>query len=274
MMRVFRTIVFALAVLAATCGPTWAQPGPAVTVEMSRIGASLVAAPPQAPAAGVRQVGHADESFCGGAPDVRGKASWDVRGLRAVYCTSSRPVVAGLVAAHRSARPVFYGGVPAAWAGALLARGPEGNLTDAYRLTVTQVVTYGLTAGLKRIVGRPRPYVTRPLRSRSSHYADPEAAQAYHSFPSGHASLSVGLATSWSLSHPRWYVVAPSALWASAVAVSRLHRGVHYPSDVLAGALLGGAVATAVHLLRRSLTPDRFTSGTSPAPAIGLTVRL
>ena len=63
------------------------------------------------------------------------------------------------------------------------------------------------------------------------------------SFPSGHTSSAFAVATSISMSYPKWYVIAPCYLWASAVGVSRIVLGVHYPSDVLAGALVGAGSA-------------------------------
>ena len=51
------------------------------------------------------------------------------------------------------------------------------------------------------------------------------------------------LATSLSVKYPKWYVIAPSALWACSVGVSRMNEGVHYPSDVLAGAAIGAGCA-------------------------------
>jgi membrane-associated phospholipid phosphatase len=70
-------------------------------------------------------------------------------------------------------------------------------------------------------------------------------------------------------------VIAPSAVWATAVSVSRLHLGVHYPSDVLAGAVLGAGIATAVHLLRDAITPSAFApdSGAPRGPSMTLRVR-
>ena len=50
-------------------------------------------------------------------------------------------------------------------------------------------------------------------------------------------------ATSLSVKYPKWYVIAPSALWACSVGVSRMNEGVHYPSDVLAGAAIGAGCA-------------------------------
>ncbi|ULT24063.1 phosphatase PAP2 family protein [Sphingobacterium sp. E70] len=42
-----------------------------------------------------------------------------------------------------------------------------------------------------------------------------------------------------SRAYSKWYVVAPSLLWAGSVGYSRMYLGVHYPTDVLAGAVLG-----------------------------------
>lgn len=191
--------------------------------------------------------------FCRDEP--RRAATLDTRGLGAVYCATDPVVTRPLVAAHGTARPVFYGAIPLAWGGAILFR-DESDYADAYRLTLVQGTTYGLVLGLKRAVGRPRPYVTRSLTSRSSHYGESEQADAYTSFPSGHAALSAALVMSWSLSHPRWYVVGPGSVWATAVALSRLHLGVHYPSDVVMGLALGAGVALLTHQLRGQLTPS------------------
>lgn len=211
----------------------------------------------------------AEQPFCEAAASI---TQVDVRGLATVYCTESSVAAGLLEGAHATSYPVFYGAVPAVWAGAWAFR-DETDFTDAYRLGLTQVATYGLTAGLKRIAGRPRPFVTLPLDARSGRSA--EGLGRFASFPSGHASVSVALATSWSLSHPEWYIVAPSAIWAGAVSMSRLYLGVHYPSDVVVGALLGATVATSVHLLRDLLTPAALRpdrAGTTPAP-VTLTFR-
>lgn len=67
------------------------------------------------------------------------------------------------------------------------------------------------------------------------------------SFPSGHTSMAFSTATSLSLLYPKWYVVIPAYAWASTVAYSRMYLGVHYPSDVLAGALIGSGISLLVH---------------------------
>ena len=62
-----------------------------------------------------------------------------------------------------------------------------------------------------------------------------------HSFPSGHAATSFACATVLSFYVPR-YRVACFGL-AALVALSRVYNGMHYPTDVLAGALLGVLIA-------------------------------
>lgn len=89
-----------------------------------------------------------------------------------------------------------------------------------------------LTVGLKYSINRTRPFNKYPFIEKKSEGGGP-------SFPSGHTSSAFATATSLSLCYPKWYVIAPSFLWASAVGYSRMELGVHYPSDVLAGAVIG-----------------------------------
>jgi membrane-associated phospholipid phosphatase len=196
----------------------------------------------------------------------------DTRGLAALYCAPSPALTTSMEAVHASARPLFYGTVPVAWGLAGL-RGGTGA-APAYRLTLVQGGTYGLVVGLKRLVGRPRPYVRRALPARADRYG-PSKGDKYRAFPSGHASLSAALATSVSLTHPTWYVIGPGAAWALGVSLSRLYLGVHYPSDVLVGAVLGAGVAVAVHLARGLLTPPRIdgTPANGASAPVGVQIR-
>jgi membrane-associated phospholipid phosphatase len=65
--------------------------------------------------------------------------------------------------------------------------------------------------------------------------------------PSGHTSTAFATATSLSMAYPKWYVIIPSYAWASSVGYSRMHLGVHYPSDVFIGAIVGSGSAFLTH---------------------------
>lgn len=65
-----------------------------------------------------------------------------------------------------------------------------------------------------------------------------------HSFPSGHAAGSFAFAAFAVVRAPRWAI--PAVLYAVIVAWSRCVLGVHYPSDVLVGSLLGSGIGVAV----------------------------
>ena len=97
---------------------------------------------------------------------------------------------------------------------------------------------------LKETVNRDRPFVTYPDIEQVTTATGP-------SFPSGHASLAFATATSLSMAYPKWYIIAPSFAWASAVGYSRMALGVHYPSDVLAGAIIGSGSAYLCYKLNK-----------------------
>jgi len=103
-----------------------------------------------------------------------------------------------------------------------------------------------VTLALKYSVNRDRPFKTYPDITKKSAAGSP-------SFPSGHTSSAFALATSLSLSYPKWYIIAPSCLWAGTVGFSRMDLGVHYPSDVLAGALIGSGCAWLTHYVNKKL---------------------
>jgi membrane-associated phospholipid phosphatase len=104
---------------------------------------------------------------------------------------------------------------------------------DAFFIGGAYVISSIITQGLKLIVKRNRPFVTYP-----SLFTDRYDGGGY-SFPSGHTSAAFCTATSLSLYFPKWYVIAPAYLWAASVGWARMYQGVHYPSDVLAGAIIG-----------------------------------
>jgi membrane-associated phospholipid phosphatase len=95
------------------------------------------------------------------------------------------------------------------------------------------IITAGITSTIKAITNRERPYLAHPDLITG------KATSSDSSFPSGHTSTAFAMATSVSLSFPKWYVIAPAFTYATAVGYSRMYLGVHYPSDVLAGALIG-----------------------------------
>lgn len=118
------------------------------------------------------------------------------------------------------------------------------------------LIAAALTEGLKFSIRRPRPYNAYPLT------LTPVRTTFGYSFPSGHTSLTFAVATSLSICYPKWYIIAPSMLWASGVAFSRLYLGVHYPSDVLTGALVGAGSAVIGCLVVRKMFPEEDPEST------------
>jgi undecaprenyl-diphosphatase len=163
------------------------------------------------------------------------------------------------IAEHRAGvlDPVFVGATHAGSMGAVwlvigVAVAIALRRPLVFPLVLAAVVLANLsTTALKEAVDRPRPTGVDMLVSTPTS----------PSFPSGHAAMSAAAAVVLCAAVPR---LAPMfVLLAATIAFSRVYVGVHYPSDVLAGAAVGVFVATALLLLGRALQrsqPDRPVS--------------
>lgn len=194
----------------------------------------------------------------------------DVRVLRRVYeqDTGAMPVIMNV--ANETAYPAYWSATPLLLGGTLLT---DADTRPAIRLALTQLGTFGTTYLAKRLVHRPRPYISVDgIAPRDRQHQDDEVFDPY-SFPSGHTSSAFAIATSLSSSYPKWYVIVPSMAWATTVGVSRVWLGVHYPSDVLVGAGIGAGTAILVHLLLPDSEDDLNLEGAS-APIVAVAIPL
>lgn len=91
---------------------------------------------------------------------------------------------------------------------------------------------------LKEIIARPRPFLD--VAGLVPAVAPPDST----SFPSGHSCAAFAAAGAWirvlkrENVCPRWVLAVP-AVMAVLMALSRIYVGVHYPSDIIAGSLVG-----------------------------------
>lgn len=90
--------------------------------------------------------------------------------------------------------------------------------------------------GMKNLFARTRPYDMTEVELLVAKLHD-------FSFPSGHTLVSFEAATALTVYHRRWGIAA--LVLATVIALSRLYLFVHYPTDVLAGALLGVGIGLA-----------------------------
>ena len=135
-----------------------------------------------------------------------------------------------------NSEPYIMFAVPAGMATAGYFKNDKSLIRNACTGLAAIAINGGITLILKYSVNRDRPFVTYPDIIQKSKVNSP-------SFPSGHTSGAFATATSVSLAYPKWYIIAPSYAWAGTVGYSRMHLGVHYPSDVLVGALIGSGCA-------------------------------
>jgi len=137
-------------------------------------------------------------------------------------------------------------GTPSAIAAAGLIKRDKTMFRNACVTMASTVVNVAVSNALKYSVNRERPFITYPDIINKTGTHSP-------SFPSGHTANAFATATSLSLTYPEWYVIIPSFAYAGTVAYSRMHLGVHYPSDVAAGAVIGAGCAYLTYKVNKLL---------------------
>ena len=115
-------------------------------------------------------------------------------------------------------------------------------------LLASDFIADGLSLALRQAIGRDRPPLVYPEPKPLVHVPHTGA------FPSGHSSAAFACATVLAWASPRLRV--PAFVLAAAIAWSRVYVGVHWPLDVLGGAVLGVLVSTI--LLRLGATLPRL----------------
>jgi membrane-associated phospholipid phosphatase len=161
--------------------------------------------------------------------------NWDIDLLKEINLERNKSLDPTFKLITNSVSPISIGAPIAVFGLGLIQKDSSLKSKGIFMVEALCVNAFTTTA-LKLAFKRDRPFVTYP-------YLDKQADAGSYSFPSGHTSSAFALATSLSLAFPKWYVIAPAYLYASAAGYSRMHLGVHYPSDVLAGAIVGAGSA-------------------------------
>jgi membrane-associated phospholipid phosphatase len=158
-----------------------------------------------------------------------------------VYAAIARtPTPAMDRAMSRLSRAADYSRLSLASAAVLALAGGRGGR----RAAVIGLASVAVTASVANLIAKPLGRRRRPDRiAQEVPLARQVDMPVSSSFPSGHAAAAFAFATG--VAHVSPEAAAPLSVLAALVAYSRVHTGVHYPGDVVAGSLLGAALAAA-----------------------------
>jgi membrane-associated phospholipid phosphatase len=127
--------------------------------------------------------------------------------------------------------------------------GSSGRRAATRGLTAVALASLTVNVLAKSLYRRRRPVRDEESLADARFVRMPESP----SFPSGHSASAFAFAVASSSAMPA--LAAPLRLLAASVAYSRVHTGVHYPGDVIAGALIGSGIGQVVGSLGRRALP-------------------
>ena len=184
--------------------------------------------------------------------------SGEVKLLSSVYNDSSSHKVAIAKIFSSSVAPLSAA-VPASLLITGIIKKDSALIEKGIKASVAFALDAIITTGVKYNADRRRPYTIYPSLFH------PISKAEDFSMPSAHTSFAFATATSLSLSCKKWYVIVPAYTWACVAAYSRMQLGMHYPTDLLMGAIIG----TASSFL--SFKIDKWMNRKKQHPYLGVT---
>lgn len=176
----------------------------------------------------------------------------DVNILKSINVHRNQSLDGTMKAITASYLPVATGLPTLMVAGGLLSHNKK-LIYNGLELYASGMINLLITQAVKTAVNRKRPAETYS-------FIEPYKNLRGHSFPSGHTSTAFAVATTLTLQYKKWYVAVPAYTWASLVGYSRMHLGVHYPSDVLGGIIVGAGSSYLCFRLRK-LIENNYRKG-------------
>jgi undecaprenyl-diphosphatase len=172
------------------------------------------------------------------AKPLEGLGTLDRAVYQAVAATSAPELDGHFRRLSRAAdHSVLWLGIAAAIAAGAGRNGRRAAIESVLAIRTTSAI---VNLGIKPLARRRRPDRADPAQLEARVVRMPESA----SFPSGHAASAFAFAYAVGRHLPE--LAVPIRLLAGAVAYSRVHTGVHYPGDVVIGAILGAGIAAMV----------------------------
>ena len=176
--------------------------------------------------------------------------------------------------ADRSKNAVLAASVLLSGAPLVLASDWSNTLTVGTIFLETFSLVLGVTTTIKALAGRKRPFVYNTAFTPEERYelAGPDQASVNRSFISGHTSMAFAAATLMSTVYADTHGPSTTSkvVWAASLSLAaftgytRVAAGVHFPTDVIAGALVGTAIGYWMPALHRVGSDHRL--GVSAGP--------
>ena len=113
----------------------------------------------------------------------------------------------------------------------------------ALRIGYITITSMCVNNTVKNLVKRPRPFASGEVTPARAHTA------TGYSFPSGHTQTIATWSSAFAMYFKKAWVSILASVGIVAVAFSRLFLGVHYPSDVIVGAVLGAVIAVGLSIV-------------------------